>query len=418
MAFADSNRIALGLKEETNWGVWPVGGNLDEIRYTGETFGSQTSTAISNEVRSDRMVPDIIRTGIAGQGGYNGEVSYGVSAWEKIVGGVLGSADFAAPPAAITADLQFIASGNRVVTDSTGAGTDFSTTDFAPGGWVRISGATDNANNGYFQISARDTATASAHEITLVGGTLVDEAAASRTIQSSAVMRNGIVERSFSIEKQWQDLTTPLAARLLGWRVGSVGLTLPESGIFTYNTNGQGKQIADTAGSDLTDAGATLDFTTLANFDAAAANNVLSTADGIADIVINRDAPYDTVTMRSANFTMNTALRRQDALSAGVGAAGIGQGRFTVEGAAEFYFEDDTLFSAHLKYIDTDFAVAVRDGAGNAYLFDLPAVKFGGDGTPKGQGNDQDALISVSMQGKRSTRYGLNYQAAVHKFAA
>lgn len=420
MAFADSNRILIGLKEETTWGVWPAG-NILEARYTQETFGSQTDTTISNEVRSDRQVPDIIRTGISAQGGWSGELSYGVSAFEKWLKAVLGAAsDFASPPAAITADIAFVATGNKITTDSSGTGTDFSTAAFAVGNWIRVSGATNPANNGYFQITARDTSTASAHEITVVGGTLVNETAAERTIQSSATIRNGIAKHSFSVEKQWLDLNSGsgLAARVLGMRANQFRLSLPESGILTYQLAGLGKQVSDTAGSDLTDANASLDFTTLSTVTAAATNDIMSTADGIADIILNRDAPFTTVTVQNTDIDVQTALRRQNALRTGLGAAGIGVGRLTIGGTLRAYFEDAALLAQHLKYVATDYAVVCKDGAGNAYLFDLPSVKFGGDGTPKGQGNDQDAIIDVTMQARRSTRYGLDYMVGVSKFAA
>jgi len=419
MAFADTNRVALGVVEESTWGTWP-GGSLEEVRYTSETFGMQQSTTQSDEVRSDRQVPDIIRTGISAQGGNTGELSYGVTAWEKMLKGLLGAAsDFSTPPTELTGEIGAESTGNMFSSDSTGAGVDMS--GLSVGDWVRTSGFTNEVNNGYFQVTAVDTATASDHNITVVGATLVDEtAAAGRTLQGSAAMRNGTTKHSFSFEKQFLDLNSGsgLAARVLGYRVGGLQMTLDPQSIATFQWSGQGKQISDTAGTALDSTGNTLDFTTLATITDAAANDVMNTVDGIGQLILNRDDPFTTVTLQNLSANPQTALRQQQAVGAGIGPAGIGIGRFSVSGSLTAYFEDKTLLEEYMLFRDTDIAVVVKDGSGNAYLFDFPAVKLGGDGLPKGQGNDQDAVISLDMTAKRSTRAGLDYMFGISKFAA
>lgn len=422
MTFAATNRVLIGVKAEgaSTWGQWAAG-NILEARYTSETFGQQTNTTISNEVRSDRQTPDIIRTGISAQGGYAGEISYGVASFELALKGLLGAAaDFSAPPAAITADISVNATGNKFVTDSTGSGTDFSTVDFAPGKWIRTSGFTNAANNAYFQISARDTGTASAHEITVVGGTVVTEAAASRMIQSSSEMRNGTTLHSVSVEKQFLDLNSGsgLAARVLGYRYGGIQLGLSPEQIATFQLSGQGGRVTDTNNVDFGASGITPDFTTLETVTAAAANEVMNTVDGIGQLILNRAAPFTGVTVSDLSVSLNSALRNQTQVGGGLGLAGIGVGRFTIGGSLTAYFEDTQLLEQHLRYQDTDLAVVTKDGANNAYLWDLGAIKLGGDGLPKGAGNDQDAVISLDLAGKRSTSYGLDYMAGVHKFAA
>lgn len=419
MAFADTNRVALGLVEESTWGTWP-GGSLEEVRYTSESFGMQQDTTQSEEVRSDRQVPDIIRTGISAEGGYNGEFSYGVTSFEKMLKGLLGaSQDFSSPPSALEGEIQAQSSDNTFRSDSTGAGVDFSS--ISQGDWVRASGFTNDANNGYFQVTSVDTSTASDHAITVVGATLVDEAAAAgRSIQGSSVMRNGTTKHSFSLEKQFLDLNSGsgLAARVLGYRVGGLQMNLTPQSVATYQFSGQGKQVADTAGTDLSDTNNTLDFTTLATLTDAAANDVMNTVDGIGQLIINRDDPFDTVTVQQLSANPQTALRQQQALGAGIGPAGIGIGQFSISGSLTAYFEDRTLLQEYLLFRETDLAVVVKDGEGNSYLFDFPAIKFGGDGVPKGQGTDQDAIIELDMQAKRSQRDGLDYMFGVSKFSA
>lgn len=419
MAFADTNRIALGVLEENSWGEFPSG-SLEEVRFSSESFGNQQDTTQSNEIRSDRQVPDIIRTGVSAQGGYSGEISYDVTAFETLLKGLLGASDsFSTPPSKLEGEIEAIESGNKFSTDSTGAGVDFS--DLSVGDWVRTSGFTNSSNNGFFQITAVDTSTDSSHEITVVGADLTDETAASgRSVQGSSVMRNGTDKYSFSFEKQFTDLNSGngLAARILGYRVGGLQLTLDPQAIATYQYSGQGKLVTDTAGSDLTDTSSSLDFTTLSTLNSAAANSVMNTTDGIGEFIINRDSPLTDVTVQQYSTNPTNNLRQQNALQKGIGAAGIGIGRFSVTGSMTAYFEDKQLLEQYLLFQETDIASVIKDGEGNAYLIDLPAVKFGGDAIPKATGTDADALVELEVQAYRSTRASQDYTMAVHKFAA
>jgi len=412
MAFADTSRIALGITEETTWGTWP-GGNLEEVRFSDESFGHQQDTTNSNEIRADRQVPDIIRTSISAQGGYNGEISYGVTAFELFLKGLLGAAsDFGTPPTEITQQFNATASSNEFDDNSTGV--DLS--GLSVGDWIRTTGFSNDANNGYFQITAIDTVS-TPQTITVAGATLVDETGSGdETVQGSAVMRNGTTKHSFALEKQYQDLA--MAARVLGYRVGGMTLTLNPQEIATYGWTGQGKQITDTAGTDLTNTGNTLDFSTLATLNSAAANNVMNTVDGIGELIINRDDPLTNVTVQSMSANPQNDLRKQNALTSGLGPAGVGIGRFNVSGSVSAYFEDKSLLEEYLLFRTTDVAVVTKDGVGNAYLWDFPAIKLGGDGLPKAGGNNQDAIVELDMSAFRSTRDSQDYTMAVHKFSA
>lgn len=415
MAFADTSRIGLGLVEESTFGEWP-GGNLEEIRFSSESFGHAQETTQSNEIRADQQIPDIIRTSISGQGGYEGELSYDVTAWETLVKALLGAdSDFSTPPSELSGAIDAVASGNKFESDSTGSGIDMS--DLSVGDWIRTSGFSNDANNGYFQITAVDTATASNHNVTVAGASLEDETGGgSETMQGSAALRNDTNEYSFSLEKQFNDLS--LAARVLGYKPGGLTLNLNPGEIVTYSWSGQGKQVSDTAGTDISDKSASLDFSTLATLTSAAANSIMSTANGVADVIINRDDPFTSVTLQSLTLNPQRNLREQQALDSSLGPVGIAAGMFSVTGDITAYFEDKSLIQEYLRFSTTDIAVALKDGDGNAYLVDVPAVKLGGDALPKGSGNNSDALVETDMSGFRSTRDSQDYTFAIHKFAA
>lgn len=77
--FSDSNRARLRyIKEDpNNWGITPASGKTRELRYTGSTINANKTTAISEEIRADRMVGDFIETGANTAGDTNVEFSAG-----------------------------------------------------------------------------------------------------------------------------------------------------------------------------------------------------------------------------------------------------------------------------------------------------------------------------------------------------
>jgi hypothetical protein len=77
MAFGSSNRTALRRIAETNFGVTPpTTPELTEIRYTGESLNYNIETVQSKEIRSDRMLSDLIQT----KSEASGDISFELSA--------------------------------------------------------------------------------------------------------------------------------------------------------------------------------------------------------------------------------------------------------------------------------------------------------------------------------------------------
>lgn len=77
--FADSNRASLRyLLEDANaWGVTPGTGAPREMRITGSQLAAQKETVTSDELRSDRMVSNIVEVGASAEGEINFEFSAG-----------------------------------------------------------------------------------------------------------------------------------------------------------------------------------------------------------------------------------------------------------------------------------------------------------------------------------------------------
>lgn len=73
----DTSQAELFYVEESTWGTTPSSPTLKELRFTGESLRQTTQTKVSEEIRGDRQIPDVIRTQIGVEGDINAEVSYG-----------------------------------------------------------------------------------------------------------------------------------------------------------------------------------------------------------------------------------------------------------------------------------------------------------------------------------------------------
>lgn len=192
--FADSNRARMRyIKEsDTDWGVTPASGVTRELRYTGSTLNAQKDTTTSEEIRSDRMVSDIIETAARSSGDINVEFSAG-SHDDFMEGFVFG---------AWTRPMSFDAfKGPTVAWGSTSTlyikGRDV-TNYFTVGHRVRTDGFVAPANNGYFQISTLTwNSGANRTEIVMTTSTAVVEAGTAFTALADA--NDVIVLRDASI---------------------------------------------------------------------------------------------------------------------------------------------------------------------------------------------------------------------------
>ncbi|HBL31849.1 MAG TPA: hypothetical protein DD490_33925, partial [Acidobacteria bacterium] len=114
--------------EETNWGVTPSG-PLKELRWTGESLALTTTSEVSAEVRADRQVPDVVRTGVEIQGDVNIELSFG--AFDDLLEGALLSS-WSAPLALSGTNISADASDNSINSASGGL------SGIAPGQWIKL----------------------------------------------------------------------------------------------------------------------------------------------------------------------------------------------------------------------------------------------------------------------------------------
>lgn len=387
MANADTAGFQLGFVQESTWGVTPSSA-LQLLDIVSEDLRRSTETTASQAMRADRNIPDIIRTSVASQGSINAEVSF--AALDKFLEGLFQSS-FASDLAISASTISAAASDNSI---NGSGGSEFS--GVTAGQWIKIAGFTGTAsNNGYAKVETKTNS-----KLVLSGITLTDESAGDTVTVSGQLMRNGVTTKSFTIEKQFTDVSEFHAYK--GMMVSTMALTIPTSDRITANIGFVGKDAtssSSTAGSG--------------SATAAVGNQVLNSVDHVKNI---RFADNAAATFDVAELSLNIAnnLRSQPAVG-NLAAIGVGSGQFQVTGSLQAYFQDQALFEDYLNFTERDISFRLEDTAGNAYVITLPAFKFT-EGDVLAGGNNQDIYAQMSFSAKLDATTACAMQ--IDRFAA
>lgn len=385
MPIADTSQVQLAIKKESTWGTNP-GGAADLLRVTGESLAQQTDTTVSNEIRSDRAVPDIIRTAVQAGGDVSFELSH--ATFDELLEGALFSTF--STDLGISTDTIAAAASDNSLTGS--GGSEFA--DVVVGQWIKVAGFTEDDNNGFFKVSSKS----SNAKVILTGGTLVDEAAGDTVTVNGQYLRNGTDAQSFSIEKAFTDITQYMI--FTGMRIGNMALNIatgqPVNGTFSFL--GKSGGISSSSG--------------FSGTNAAPSNDVSNAIDNIKNARYNGTAAA--FSMSAINFALNNNLRVQNAI-ASVGPIGIGDGTVNVTGNINAYFEDAAFINDYLNFNTSDLSFRIDDVDGNAYVITFPSIKFT-DGTVNATGPNQDVEVAMQFTAKQDATTSCTIQ--IDKFAA
>lgn len=380
MALASSNRVKISIAPETVPGTADANfyDNSTVARLTGESLNGNLSYINSEEIRSDRQLTDLVQVSLEASGDLNIELSYG--SYDDLIESLMGST-FSTPDASYSATATVDA--NNTLNSSAA----FSALP-AKGQWVKISGRTNTANNGYFQVSKTVDPTSSI--ITFEGTPLtIDATSESTTIAESAMLRMGTTDQSFTIVKEFSDTSPVTYFTFVGMRVSSMSLSFSVGAILTGSISFMGQTYT---------ASTTTPDGTLGNETAASTTSVMNSVGSIANVWFDGADAFAAGTFFS-NLTLDVdgALRMQNAIGY-LGSVGIGQGRFNVSGNISIYFKDLSVYNKYINDNSFNLAFSVEDTAGNAYIFSMGNVKLE-SATVTAGGSDQDIMIDATYRG-------------------
>lgn len=373
---SDANRMSMGYVEEVTWGVVPSGPpTLKDVRFTGESLKQATDTAISDELRDDRQVPDFNRTSIQAEGDVNVELSY--KAHDDWLQYGLQSAAWTAEVAVDTADTAISAAAGDNSFNHTTAWSNNPTANQ----WIKVSGFATAANNGYFKVVS-----VTSTKIVVSGGTLATEAAGpSVTIKQGGQILNGTTFKSISLEKEFTDLTNEFVY-YTGLAVDQFSYTVPQNGYVTGAFTFLGKNETGAAAT-IGDGSPT----------AAPTNRVMQSVDHVVKLLENQAAFAFTQFSFQAQNNLRALMEPGN-----LGPTELGSGEIAVSGTLQAYFKTKAAMDKYRNFTDTSLAIIFQDAAGNGYVFEFVKVNFG-DGQQVAGGKNTDIIADLSWQAIRDS---------------
>jgi len=358
---SSSNRESISFVAESSFGVTPGSPTGQLIEFTDTTIGQTNDTTNSNTVRSDTNRAGTIRTAV-NPGGDLG-IEWQFEAYDPFLEAVFRNtfpADIAFSASTVSA-----ASADNSFNDS---GSEFGSV--VAGQWIRVGGfATNPVNNGLFRVT-----TATSAKLVVTGATLITEAAGDTITMTGALMKNATTEKSFTFERNFEDIVGGQFISVTGMRVTDFNLTFPLTSIGTGTISYLAKIAAEAQSTIMT-----------GGFTPAISNPKINTINNISAIYIDNVLSTSDFTQIDLNITTNSeALKKIGALE----AIDVDQRSIGVTGTIAEYFEDNDLLSKNLDFTSFKFAFVTEDDDGNGYVFDLQEVKITG-GNPDNPGIDQ-----------------------------
>lgn len=377
---SDANRTLIRYKEETTFGTAPSG-TYQVLRETGETLAPNLTYIQSQELRSDRQIGDLVLADIGAGGPINLEMSYGT--YDDMLEALLQSADWTSP-VTITASTIKANASDQSFEDNAAAGTMFA--NIVVGRWIKVSGFTGASTtaNGMWKVITKP----SSDKITVAGAALLidDAQGESVTIYQGAQITNGTEQRSFTVEREYQDIASTFE-KFVGMVVAQGALNVQAGAILTGSVTFLGKRgTSETASAASGDTAATT-------------SEVLNAITNVEAIYENGVGPTSTLSAFSLGINVNNNLRTRPQIGS-LGPISIGAGTAQITGTLQAYFSSAALFNRFLSNTPTSFAFILTDTALNRYVVDFPQIKFA-TGQRPGTAINTDVMADLTWQAYR-----------------
>jgi len=371
---SDANRVQLSyINEEGVFGQGKSGSRLQILRHTGESLKQDTSMITSEELRADRQIADIIRTGIAVSGNIGFELSYGT--FDDLLQALLCSAGWSTKK---EMQNKITISAHAYDNSLHDSASGFVAAGFVANQWIEISGFATTANNGWRKIISVDP-----DEMLLSHGDMVDEVAGEAvTVQMGPQIVNGVAApSSFNIERQYKDLGSNVFSLFTGMCIASMSLDIPADAAIKGSLVFIGsKEESKTASLGI-------------GYKNVSTTRIMTGANHVYKIF--EDAAEIGLLSLSLNINNNLRSRLQVGT---LGIIGVGTGSMEITGALSVYFSSNALFDKYLGQIKTSLAIAVQDGAGNGYVIEIPSIKIT-NGSRQAGGLNADVVGDFEWQG-------------------
>lgn len=321
---------------------------FQEIRFTGEGLVPGKDTVVSEEIRSDRAIRQLIQVGLNCRGPVNVEmhlVGYDTLLLAALMAAAWTTEEF-------TEECDYDYEANTITSD-----TNFSAT-IAAARFVKVTfGGPGSANNGVKKIvSVVDNV------MTLEAGALSSSNEGEELTFNVRYARVGTTLNSFKIQKEFLQHVPPLANVAVGLCVNQFDLSLDSKAIAKAVFTFLGAKMAASPGS-YGNAAAT----------AATGKPIMNTSANVAHILLGGSTPASPVMALKLSINNNLGERPQ------IGSlitAKPRTGSAAITGQVTTYFKDRTMIEDFLAHVTRGLEFSLRDSLGGVLGFYLPQVQF------------------------------------------
>lgn len=390
---SSSNLVKISMIEEAVYGVTPGVGNFNAVRFTSESLSGTPGTTESQQIRTDRMSSGQVVTSLTVGGDINFELAKDVVVEDIIKSAMLSAWSTAA---LVTVDLTLDTTAKTL----TRASGDF-TADLEVGDIITLDGFTNPIYNGQIMVSALTTTNSIS---IVVPDTMISAIAtgSTTTYKRADKIEIGSTKTSFSIEKQFTDLTTK-AINYPGELVGELGFKIGYGEIVTGTAKffGNGYETV-TSASDFMTYGRTIN-------DAATTNSL----NGSVDMPFLAESSGGTLSsatfcIQNVEINLNNNLNPQTCIGE-VAPQNYTPGQASIGINLTAYLADEnwSLLSKKLTQDPISLGFQVKN-TGGWYGFYLPAVQLSFD-DPASGGANQDIMLNA----KGVAKVGANGESAL-----
>jgi len=381
----DASSVRLAIVQETTFGTNP-GTGFDYLRFNSESLRLDIGNVQSGQIDPTRQPSANIRVNLNASGGIVSEdsliapVASPGTGFDPLIEGAMMS-DWSTIVALTTQDIDIsaVVGGTFTLTDPTATGVAFA--GVAVGDWIKLSGFAVNGT-----IYAHVLVKTSADDIDCEGVRSTGVAVTAETGQtnvaiSGSTIKIGTTKKSFTIERQYTDLTTPEYSLYTGMRVNSWGMRLTSQAIFEHTFDFLGKLQATTTS---TGAGSPA---------AVWSTPILEGVDHFKMKMLGTfESVLATARMTEVSFDLNNNNRTEPELGV-LGSTDIGISTPTLSGTFRLYMTDADFIRLAEAGTRSKMAFRLDDGT-RQRIIAFNSILFGTPDAPA-QGNDQSVITTL-----------------------
>lgn len=386
---SNADRVQLAYAAETGFNDYAAIEDGQRLRFVSESLRQAMNTIQSREIVDDRMVSDIIRTSIRALGDISFELTD--ATYNDFFHYLLQQSAFSSPIAQVSETSVVVTQSGSTMTLTPAAGTPYSTLTGLVNQWVSLtagSTAPSAVNLGVFKILTVGGSGASmdVHNPDGIAETKDFK------VNSGGQVVNGTTSTPIVIQKHYSDLGGFIGVLYGGCYVSSMSLDASVDQILTGSFGIVGHSAVSS---------------TAQQFDgtltAATTSDPMNATDDVTALWLGAVLSEAAFTNTTFNIS-NNPRERQVVGSSGPDSYGFG--KFNVSGTVQRYFTAHTEMAEYLADVESALVLTVRDGLGNGYVFECPAVKFT-SGQRVAGGENTDIIADLAWEAKKDASEGI-----------